>query len=738
MRSRSLVTGALSALGLFAAMPAEATTSRFAELQVSSTSLRDLLNARFRENPSCPSTFACGASQCILDHVDFPNTGTFAVSGSDQKAVTPDITTTVPRVFYRQPMQIFTSSEACATTAGCAPVAVNTTLSMRMFVQDKPGDATRKQLCADPTSASPAIPGFDPNQLPTVCDDLDFGGLSALVGDAFQLFGAELALSANASRVGIRLEMGEPERLTNPPGILGQAIAAIRTARRTEWNSFLTGTLAASQAGAQWSALFSDALLEGSLARRIGNSLAGRPELEVTRNPVGDWTPIFGVDGAVTIDMAGRASVPVCPDVDIDPISFYMPFEVDAANNAITIDGLIDWDLSDWDVFVCGAMGAFLGPSGLMIGEIVASAIASGLTPGDFGEVNVPPECDYDGEHAIHCAFPLNLPVISTGAGSSFTTLDLAGATPVPDGLVVFGDALLTSRAPMNTLATSQQNIAYGIYGGCSSMHAGYEGSITLSGGARICSSQISDAKGVYNVGNIANNSLANQTIPLSFPDFTSQYCPADNPNCAQTPYQQFVAAPYPLKVTVRTTGGIKTVSVPAPAIATAAQEQATATNLILAKVNCMARSTGLFGIPGLYDPRWDIDPPAALGYPASRVVNGLSQAVGTVTISSPSIELLSVATDLGGRLGRGSQLLYRGTAVITANRVLYRIPLNVQIATTFGLTRSLDLRTQTLANTARVQARVDLSSGLPAALAGTAFTLDIPAGSARIIGTTR
>lgn len=738
MRSRSLVTGALSALGLFAALPAEATTSRFAELQVSSTSLRDLLNARFRENPSCPTNFACGASQCILDHIDMPNTGTFAVSGSDQKAVTPDITTTVPRVFYRQPMQIFTTSEACATTAGCAPVMQNTTLSTRMFIQNKPGDATRKQLCADPTSLSPAITGFDVNLLPTVCDDLDFGGLSALVGDAYQLFGAELSLAANAARIGIRLEMGDPDWLGNPGGVMGQAITAIRTARRTEWNTFLGGTLGPSQAGSQWSAVFSDSLLEGSLARRIGNSLAGRPELEVTRNPSGDWSPIFGIDGAVNINMAARASVPVCPDVDIDPISFYMPLEVDAVNNQITIDGLIDWDLSDWDVFVCGALGSFLGPSGLMIGEIVAAAIASGLTPSDFGEVAVPPECDYDGEHAIHCAFPLNLPIISTGAGSSFTTLDLAGATPMADGLVVFGDALLTSRAPSTAFVTAQQNISYGIYGSCSSMHTGYEGSITLNGGARICSSQITDPKGVYNVGTIANNSLANQTIPLSFPDFSSQYCPANNPNCAQTPYQQFVAAPYPLKVTVRTTGGIKTVSVPAPAIATPAQEQATATNLILQKANCMARSTGLFGIPGLYDPRWDIDPPYDAGYPATRIVNGLSQSVGTVTISSPTVELLSVATDLGGRLGRGSQLLYRGTAVITANRVLYRIPLNVQIATTFGLTRSLDLRTQTLANTGRIQARVDLSRGLPLALAGTAFTLDIPAGAARIIGTTR
>jgi hypothetical protein len=738
MRSRSLVTGALSALGLFAALPAEATISRFAELQVSSTSLRDLLNARFRESPSCPTSFACGASQCILDHVDFPNTGTFAVSGSDQKAVTPDITTTVSRVFYRQPMKIFTSTEVCATTAGCAPTVLNTTLSMRMFVQDKPGDATRKQLCADPTSASPVIPGFDPNQLPTVCDDLDFGGLSALVGDAYQLFGAELALSGNASRVGIRLEMGEPERLTNPPGILGEAYTALRTARRGEWNTFLGGTLAASQAGSQWSALFSDALLEGSLARRIGNSLAGRPELEITRNPSGDWSPIFGVDGAVNIDMAGRASVPVCPDVDIDPISFYMPLEVDAENNLITIDGIVDWDLSDWDVFVCGALGSFLGPSGLMIGEIVAAAIASGLTPSDFGEVAVPPECDYDGEHSIQCAFPLNLPIISTGAGSSFTTLDLAGATPVGDGLVVFGDALLTSRAPQNTIVTAQANISYGVHGSCSSMHTGYEGSITLSGGARICSTQITDPKGVYNVAPIANNSWANQTIALSFPNISSQYCPAATPNCAQTPYQQFLAAPYPLKVTVRTTGGIKTVSVPAPAMATAAQETAAMNNLILQKANCMARSTGLFGIPGLYDPRWDIDPPYDAGYPASRVVNGLSRAVGTVTISNPTIELLSVAADLGGRLGRGSQLLYRGTAVITSNRVTYRIPLNVQFSTTFGLTRSLDLRTQTLANSARVQARVDLSSGLPAALAGTAFTLDIPAGAARIIGTTR
>ena len=46
MRSRSLVTGALSALGLFAAMPAEATTSRFAELQVSSNMHAETLRER--------------------------------------------------------------------------------------------------------------------------------------------------------------------------------------------------------------------------------------------------------------------------------------------------------------------------------------------------------------------------------------------------------------------------------------------------------------------------------------------------------------------------------------------------------------------------------------------------------------------------------------------------------------------------------------------------------------------
>ncbi|MEL6546777.1 MAG: hypothetical protein AAFQ82_19275, partial [Myxococcota bacterium] len=162
--------------------------------------------------------------------------------------------------------------------------------------------------------------------------------------------------------------------------------------------------------------------------------------------------------------------------------------------------------------------------------------------------------------------------------------------------------------------------ISYGVHGGCNSLRVGYGGSATIQGAAPLCDvTVLSNPLEVYELQEFEPAPGNVMTAGIKFPTIKSTLCPVGNgvyTSCTppdMSPLDHFWLNPEPLVVRVNTRSGRRTFEVKPPNQASAQDLFYAQMEAMAAKIECMAPQTGFLGIPGMYDPRWDIDPPPFL-----------------------------------------------------------------------------------------------------------------------------
>lgn len=316
------------------------------------------------------------------------------------------------------------------------------------------------------------------------------------------------------------------------------------------------------------------------------------------------------------------------------------------------------------------------------------------------------------------CKFPLVLPELKAGGSSHRSaTLHPNTLTTTLEDLVISGSVNMhgySAVTPSTTISGGQ--LSYGISGGCSSLSLGYHGSVTASGRGGLCRALVieNDPLHVFHIQHMNEIYGAPFDRDLIF---------------GGTNTEAYAADPYAAKIVIHTAGGGRALPLGPVAVPSAAEVLEQQFEFVTLKANCMAKQTGLFGIPGKFDPRWKVDPPHNL---AARVVGDIAASRRGAHVSLENVQLEAVDRQSRPALSsfafRDQGVRVTATAVIdfgTAGRV--KLP----VATTVRGT----LRGQELGRTGivgasfaeAVTANFTVSSiGLPRGVTGVSFGVDL------------
>lgn len=711
---------------------AHALTGNVAEVHLDASIMTALLKGKLATVQPCRQAVPCqnpgGGQTCYIDHIELAGASQWT---RPAEGVTVNVDDTVSvltsPVRLLQPVQIYTRTEACIQDPDCPTNQYDRVLQFAAYV-DLTTDGS--QVCGAVTGTFPPLP---PAMISAVsgaaCAPLDLGSLDGLLGDDFDPAGVGISYDSGADRLGVRFEFVRSN-------LTAAQIAAKSGWRTTEWSTFLGGQLAPDTNQGEFSVFLSDTLFEDIMRRRFASSLADNDKLSLLGAVHANWVHWMGPAGALQVSFEGDLDIDECPNtIGVDPVSIQMGLSFNDAEDALDISGEISWDLVDSDVLLCGlAYGGFISPF-VPITTMIASIVASSTSP-EEDDLAVPGDCHTTSSTTFACRYPVNLPDIMLQVGI-LTRLRLDGAIALPGGLSLYGHTVSTIAAGTPHLALGGDAITYGLHGGCNSMHAGYEGAVRATGVGNICHVEISDdPRGVYDLRDTTAENWLPENWDVLFPRIGSaQSCPADrfgSTACAPgeaTQLETFFANPYPMLVTVWATGGARTVRLPAPPPLTPEMQQAVLMEKLKAFAICNAPQTGWMGIPGMYDPNWDIDPP-----PYDIVMNdwrGRSVVIGQATLHDVAVMPSAPLTRADGvvRTENVALALTGSVAVDLGRSGQFSVPLAASLNSGLIAERFADGTFAGLTLAREASTQVSLGAGLPAAFAGAAFSLVLQPG---------
>ena len=729
LRRQPLITSTLLLGSLVVGMAPSTSNamSRYIQLDVAADKLGALFHGKMLSQAFCPQVFSCqgGAGpngECAaekevwIDHLEMGPAVSFQTSGSDEPQQLDDtISVEAPMLQFAQPVKVVTKTRACIEDPTCntETTLIQTPLILDVFAKDG-------QICAkiDPSDNPLLAPSLPADMLQPICADLDLGDTGGSFTNGLEVKALGLSPSADLSRVAFRFELGTD--VADPTDI---------GSRQSDWDTFYDGNHGAGAGLGQFSMFLTERLLREG----IGSMLSGVESTDtfiIDAGPDVTWDSFGGPAGKINGQFDAHAVVDECiNDIGLSPVDIGLPLSVDGASNSIDVSGTLSWDVSDWDLLVCAmTTGAFDPIASTIIFGVLENA-ASNLSPDG---ISLPGGCQSTGDTTFDCSIPVDLPALSLGSGSGVGILDLTGGTAFPQGLALTGDINLILNAEWSPLVMSSGDVGYGIYGGCSSLHTGFEGQIHLSGYGPVCN--ITQNEDKYNVYNVSTpQGWMPKTIDL---DFYPGMAVCDAPDCVPAT-NLFWDDPYDLIVTAYTAAGAKSIRIPAPDQPTQEQAEKMAFELIEAKVDCMALQTGMFGIPGMYDPHWDIDPP---WYDLVMFDDrGELQYVGELEIIEVFGNVLDAETERGALNTRGVTLDLQVQAVITTRsfgnmEVMFNAPLVTDLVPTYD--RSGNLTRLDIAEVA--QARIDMSRLTDELPSGTTLDLKLDSKSLAIVAATR
>lgn len=697
-------------LGLAATGALAATDS--IELQLPSNQVLPLIHDRARLSVGCFSSFAIGSESWEVDHIEFPSAPTLRRSPSLKK-----VTINANTSFDGHPLQLvlpvntFLKKTSTLNSRFKGQNDYDLTPSAGLVfdfaiksVTDEPD-----QLCATPSAVEPAFPGSDlmlgalKAELGEQCFPLKLDGLDRVLHGQATLTGRGLTASSDLATMAIRLEYDHP------------------TANVTAWRNFVdSGAVTAlGRSGDTFALSFDGGLLARVLRLRFEDSLSD-PRLTIEDPGIQSQWPWVGLP-FLNVFFDAQADVSECPNlIGVHPVTAGMLFSLSPGADGVHLSGTLDWNLVDSDVLLCGLSYAALGGHfGFMFDPLfmgILGHLSQSFSP---SSENLPTECSMGPDHHFSCDFPLALPTLSAGAGSlKMITLGATALVRLGSELVITGTSSLTGPNAASPKAVIQDlDVHAGIFGGCSSLRAGYHGSFSATGTGRVCKTlQVkNDPLGVFFVKDLAAISKApwSRDVVLGYGDTAAYFL-----------------SPYVSTLTVRTSGGGRTLSLGPVAELTAQEQQDLSADLIMAKVNCMRLQTGLFGIPGLFDPRWKIDPPYDL---QARVRSNdplLVRNAARVSLDAVTFEVLNrPARSPGLRYALPQQdVRVSATATIAFGSLgTVRVPVSTVVRGSFGGEELGQTGLVSGAFAAGTSAQFEVSSAaFPRAVAGVDFAVDL------------
>lgn len=695
---------------LLLSLPALAATDAI-ELQLPASNVLPLVLDRARASIGCFPQFQVSGTDFLVDHVTFPSPATLQRSAAATPVtINPSLTFLGHPLQVVVPAQVFLKPVATANDPSVPQSGGMIAQSVSLFLDlSASSSGGVDQLCATPSAIEPALPGVlaaIQSQVGTPCFPMKLGGLDAVLDGKATRTAVGVSANAALDTLAIRLEFDHP------------------TPDLATWKAFIDqGALSAAPANLGFAAIFDEGLLSRVMKKRFEENLTD-PAMTVESPGLSASFPLPGVPD-LHIGFDAQLSVPICVNtIGAHPVSIDMFFGLSPGGDAVTVNGSVDWDLVDSDVFLCGLLLGGGDPA-----VIAAVAIVAGQLGGIPGK-SLPTQCQKIDDKSFSCAFPVSLPSLEAGGASlQHTELAATSLTSFAGGLVIGGTSTLlgTPTAPPQ-VTIDDTDIAYGIYGGCNSLHIGTEGTFSASGKGTVCNAPMAiagDLLGVFGISGLSGLTSAPWSRTVKFGEYLS---------AAQL--QSYFAQPYAAKVTVLTSGGTRTVAL-GPAVAPSAQEQfATGIGLVAAKASCMKLETGWFGIPGKFDPHWLVDPPIDL-----VAVVHLASGVNTtarVTLSNIAVTSVGLSARRTAAFSIPNQTMRMdATATINFGRLgTYTVPVSGSFRGT--------LSGKDLGSTGLVQASMSrgatagfsvVSRSLPASVSSVVFSVDASGGNMGLQG---
>lgn len=622
-----LTTAAVSAL--FAAPTTARAAPDSIELQLPAATVLDLIADRARAGIDCLPPISLGLVDLLVDHVTFPAPPSLRRSpGLRPVALNANASFNGHPVQIVVPVKVFLKLENQLEdpTRAQNQYFLTPETSAIFDLTVKTGNNGVDELCATMNTLEPAMP-FQNDMMPMIsqqlgdpCFPLNLDGLDDILDGQVAVTSRGISADAALTRLAVRLEFDRP----NP--------------NLPSWQAFVNnGALTNAGTSSGFALTFDKGLLARVLRQRFDDNLDD-PRLEIESPGLQTWW--FPGSSMLNLFFDAQLDVSACPNtIGAHPVNVAMKFGLSSDKAKVVMNGQMSWDLVDSDVFLCGlSWAALLGHFGFAL-DPVAMGVLAGLSNafGPDGD-QLPPECAMGNNNNFSCKFPLALPELAAGGGSHRSaTLHAESLTATLLDLVISGSVNshgFNAVTPSTVIDGGQ--ISYGISGNCSSLSLGYHGSVTASGHGGLCRAMVieDDPLHVFHIQNISEiyGAPFDRDLTLMGQN-VDEY--ADNP--------------YAAKVVIHTAGGGRALPLGPVTAPSAAEVQNLQFQYINLKVNCMAKQTGLFGIPGKFDPRWHIDPPKDL---VARVIGDLAASRRGARVSLEGVQLETVGRQTRPAIG--------------------------------------------------------------------------------------
>ncbi len=681
------------------------------ELQIPSNKLLPLIADRARTSIGCFDSFTVGGTPLIIDHVEFPSGPTIRRS-PDLKwvQVNPQSGFNAHALQLVMPVTAFIKTVTNLNDAATPQESYLLTPSASLiFDLTMTGSGVDRKLCATPAALEPAVMGGDvllaqlQTQITDQCFPLDLGGVKDLLDGQATVTGVGVSANSTFDTLAVRLELDHPNWDTATwSGFIDQgALTPMTTSSGGFGISFDTELLARVM-----KKRFKDHLTDPQLTVEHGGALFSQ------------WfpaAPMLNVWFDAQLDVVGCAN-----SIGAHPVNIGMTFGLSSSGD-VTVNGQMSWDLVDSDVLLCGlSWAALVGHYGFMMDPValgVLGGVASSFSaPGNA----LPPECTMGSNNDFTCKLPLSLPTLKAG-GSSAMKVPLVAQSLSRQGseLVISGTASpigYTTPAPRVKIA--DVDLAYGLHGTCKNLHAGIEADFIATGSGKLCVQPMK----------IAADPLAMFYASLMHEIYTSPW--KQTVSFGGSNAAQYALHPYQATILARTSGGARTVGLGPVAPVSDAEQLAASFELVHARVSCMKLETGLFGIPGLFDPRWNVDPPINLAAHIRSADPVMTRQPVSVTLTDVSFQLLSQTTRPKGRTySLGVQdVRMQATATFNFGRLgTFTVPVSTIVRDTFSGSELAETGLVTGGFPARTMAAFSVSSSaFPRAVAGVDFSVDV------------
>lgn len=528
---------ALAALVAGSLLTGPARAAHVVEFQLDVAKLFTLVGDRIAEEEICyadPIQIPGLAGSLVLDHVEFPGPIQLQKSGQQLQVVVP--------------VAVYTKAAACLTDPNCGPTdytppfPYTTNLVLDLTAEfNSNGELT---LCVTaPTGGVLASLGGLGDD---ICSEIDLeDSLVDLLGSVPNI--KQVGLSANAAldRIAVRIEFDNPANPTAPPA--------------SSWTDFFNGQLAPTGPNMDWSMFITKHLMLDVFKDRFAG------QLTVIEGPGASWFGLGVNGGLVQVTFTADFDVSVCPNTIAADVIVSTILSVDANDpNVLKLNGSLDTDIWDSDVFLCAlSIGGFGNPEVFSVILAVSAVIAANQGPGGG---NLPAQCSLnEDDGTFACSNPVDLTPIRM---SKYNTPAATRGILVMDAL--FGDPagpvmggpidiwLAPPANPKKLLEVGPGEITYGLTGSCNSIRLGYSGAIPVTGDGMLCQpiQVIDDPLNVFKItwpGShwLGSNYIGAQVLEIGF--------------FAGSDLNAYFANPYPCRVVIRSSVGLRCYEIAAP-----------------------------------------------------------------------------------------------------------------------------------------------------------------------------